>query len=55
LLLQWAGIPVELPTQFEALAARRGRLSQPDIAGPELIFDVRNNLVHPPKRIEEPE
>jgi hypothetical protein len=55
LLLQWAGIPVELPTQFDALAARRGRLGQPDFAGPEVLFDVRNNLVHPPRRIEEPE
>jgi hypothetical protein len=55
LLLQWAGIPVELPTQFAALAARRGRLGQPEVAGPELVFDVRNSLVHPPKRIEEPE
>jgi hypothetical protein len=55
LLLQWAGIPVELPSQFVALAARRGRLGQSDVAGPELIFDVRNSLVHPPKRIEEPE
>jgi hypothetical protein len=55
LLLQWAGIPVELPAQFGALAARRGHLGQLDVAGPELIFDVRNNLVHPPKRIDEPE
>jgi hypothetical protein len=55
LLLQWASIPVELPTQFGALAARRGRLGQTDAAGPEVIFDVRNNLVHPPRRIEEPE
>jgi hypothetical protein len=55
LLLQWACIPVELPTQLGALAARRGRLGQPDMAGPELIFDVRNSLVHPPKQIEEPE
>jgi hypothetical protein len=55
LLLQWAGIPIELPTQFSALPARRGRLGQPDMAGPELIFDVRNSLVHPPKRIDEPE
>jgi hypothetical protein len=55
LLLQWAGIPVELPTQFGALAARRSRLGQADAAGPELIFDVRNNLVHPPRRIEAPE
>jgi hypothetical protein len=55
LLLHWASIPVELPSHFGALAARRGRLGQPDAAGPELIFEVRNSLVHPPKRIEEPE
>jgi hypothetical protein len=55
LLLHWASIPVELPSHFGALAARRARLSQPDAAGPELIFGVRNSLVHPPKRIEEPE
>jgi len=55
MLLQWASIPVELPTQFGALAARRGRLGQTDAAGPEVIFDVRNNLVQPPRRIEEPE
>ena len=55
LLLQWAGIPIELPSQFRSLEARRGRLGQADAAGPELIFHVRNSLVHPPKRIEEPE
>jgi hypothetical protein len=55
LLLHWAGIPVEVPSQLVALAARRGRLGQSDVAGPELVFDVRNNLVHPPKRIDEPE
>jgi hypothetical protein len=55
LLLQWAEVPVELPSQFGALAARRGRLGQPEVAGPELIFNVRNSLVHPPKRMEEPE
>jgi len=55
LLLHWASIPVELPSHFGALAARRGRLGQPDAAGPELIFEVRNSLVHPPKRIDAPE
>jgi hypothetical protein len=55
LLLQWAGIPVELPTPFLELEARRVRLGQADAAGPELIFPVRNSLVHPPKRIEDPE
>jgi hypothetical protein len=55
LLLHWASIPVELPSHFGALAARRGRLHPPDAGGPELIFEVRNSLLHPPKRIEEPE
>jgi hypothetical protein len=55
LLLHWASIPVELPSHFGALTARRRRLHQPDAAGPDLIFEVRNSLVHPPKRIEEPE
>ena len=54
LLLQWAASPLSSP-QFDALAARRGRLGQSDVAGPEVLFDVRNNLVHPPRRIEEPE
>jgi hypothetical protein len=53
LLLQWAGIPVQLPAHFGALAARRGRIGH--FAGPELLLEVRNSLVHPPKRIEEPD
>jgi hypothetical protein len=55
LLLQWAGIPVALPDHFGALAGRRARIGQPDWAAPELVFNVRNALVHPPKKIEEPE
>ena len=55
LLLHWAGIPPDLPDEFGALAARRGRLGQHDLAGPELVFDVRNDVVHPPKRIQDPE
>jgi hypothetical protein len=55
LLLQWADIPVALPDHFGALAGRRARIGQPDWAAPELVFNVRNALVHPPKKIEEPE
>jgi hypothetical protein len=56
LLLHWAGIPVSLPTDFSALAARRGRLGLlPDSGGPELLFNVRNGLVHPPKKLTQPE
>lgn len=31
------------------------RRGQPGWAGPELVFNVRNRLVHPPKRVEDPE
>jgi hypothetical protein len=55
LLLQWAGIPVALPDHLDALAARRARLNQPDWAAPEVVFNVRNALVHPPKKLDEPE
>ncbi len=55
LLLQWAGIPVDLPAHLSALAARRGGVGQPEWAGPEVVFNVRNNLVHPPKKLDDPE
>lgn len=51
LLLTWAGIPVELPADFLALSAMKGRIGQPSFAGPEMVFKVRNDLVHPPKKI----
>lgn len=53
--LQWAGIPVALPDHLDALAARRARLNQPDWAAPEVVFNVRNALVHPPTKLDEPE
>jgi hypothetical protein len=55
LVLQWAGVPVAIPNEFGALAARKGRIGQRDWAGPEVLFNVRNKLVHPPKRLDEPE
>ncbi len=55
LLLKWAEIPIEIPHHFEALKARRARVGQADWAGPETLFSVRNRLVHPPKRIDNPE
>jgi hypothetical protein len=53
-LLQWAGIPVE-PRTFPALAARRDRLHETDWAAADVVFNVRNKLVHPPRRLNEPE
>lgn len=55
LLLKWAEIPIEIPDHFEALNARRTGVGQADWAGPEALFNVRNRLVHPPKRIDDPE
>jgi hypothetical protein len=55
LLLQWAGIPIDLPPDSNALRARRGRDGKPFLAGPELIFEVRNKVVHPPKKLSDPE
>ena len=52
-LLEWAGIPTATPESFPVLAAR------PEVPGPTdgawAISEVRNRLVHPPKRIDDPE
>jgi hypothetical protein len=55
LLLQWAEVPVSLPGQFAALSGRRNRLGQTDWEAPELLFNVRNGLIHPPRRLADPE
>lgn len=51
LLLKWAGIPIDLPSDFSALDARRRKLSNPHFAGSDLVFNVRNALVHPPRKL----
>jgi hypothetical protein len=55
LLLRWANIPDPIPNHFSALAARRKRLLDSDEAGPEVVFNIRNALMHPPRRVDEPE
>lgn len=50
LFLQWCGIPIELPAHLSGLTGRRGRLGQP-AEGPEMLFGIRNDLVHPPKKL----
>jgi hypothetical protein len=55
LLLQWAGIPVELPPELTGLQDQTNDLSITDRVGPELIFSVRNRVVHPPKRLADPD
>lgn len=54
-LLDWAGIDAALPGDHTALAARLARVNNADWAGPEVVFNVRNALVHPPKQITDPE
>jgi len=55
LLLKWAGIPTAIPQSLPALEAWRKKSSQPDWEGPEVLFNVRNGMVHPPKRLSDPE
>lgn len=55
LLAAWADIDADLPDSLPALIARRGRLGQRDLGGPELLYEVRNAVVHPPKSIDDPE
>lgn len=54
-LLEWAGVDTALPSDHTALAARLARVGQADWAGPDVVFNVRNALVHPPKRLTDPE
>jgi hypothetical protein len=51
LLLQWARIPLAVPSSFTELEARRAAFNQPDEAGPDVLTTIRNNLVHPPKKL----
>ena len=55
LLLQWAEVPTSLPDHFAALIARRDRLQQAEWEAPEVLFNVRNGLIHPPRRLTDPE
>lgn len=54
-LLEWAGIPEGVPEHLEALSARRDVLGQRGWGGPEVVFNVRNRLIHPPKNRADPE
>ena len=54
LLLQWAGVPTTIPDGFDALTARRDERHR-GAGGPEVLWGVRNKLVHPPNRLDNPE
>lgn len=55
MFLDWAGIPVAVSADMEELEQRREQRCQNDSAGPEVLFNVRNGLVHPPRRLDDPE
>lgn len=55
LFLDWAGIPVAVSAEMEELEQRREQRCQDGSAGPEVLFNVRNGLVHPPRRLDDPE
>ena len=48
-------VPTSSPDHFTALIARRDRLQQTEWETPELLFDVRNKVIHPPRRLSDPE
>lgn len=56
--LQWAEIPTDIPEHFDHLLdrrERRAREGQKDWEGSEIIFDIRNRLMHPPRKLDDPE
>jgi hypothetical protein len=51
LLVGWAGVSTMLPADgFDALKARSHGLAK-DWGGPEILFNARNKLVHPPRKL----
>jgi hypothetical protein len=55
LLLEWVGLPVDVPGEMNELEQRRQDRCEKVSGGPEVLFNVRNGLVHPPKRLKDPE
>lgn len=54
-LLKWAEIPTEVPDSLPALTDRLERVGRDDWSGPEIVFNVRNRLIHPPTNPAEPQ
>lgn len=55
LLLAWAGVSADIPDGFDALLARKKALGKPDDGGPETLHNVRNAVIHPLRKLEDPE
>ncbi|MDX6587687.1 MAG: hypothetical protein QOI31_2160 [Solirubrobacterales bacterium] len=54
-LCDWAEIPTAVPESLPHLADRLERLGKCDWGGPEIVFNVRNKLLHPPSSPKEPQ
>lgn len=46
-------MPINLPADFTALAARGRAISNQPLSGSDLVFNVRNALVHPPRKLND--
>jgi hypothetical protein len=55
LLLERAQICTDLPHHCDALIARQDRMADPTVGAAEMIFIIRNRVVHPPKNVDDPE
>ncbi|MDW5592961.1 hypothetical protein VSS74_01340 [Conexibacter stalactiti] len=55
LLLAWAGVSADIPDGFDALLARKKALGKPDDGGPETLHNVRNAVIHAPRKFDDPE
>jgi len=55
ILLRSLGIPTEVPAHLTALTSHLRAVNNTDWGGPEIVFKVRNQLMHAPKNIESPE
>lgn len=55
-LVEWLGLPIDLPDAgFAVLSERRSRVGKPSQSGAEVVFGVRNAVVHAPSGLDDPD
>jgi hypothetical protein len=52
LFLKWAEIPTAVPPTLPDLTKRLAAVGKAGLEGPEVLFELRNSMVHPPKRLD---
>jgi hypothetical protein len=52
LSLKWAEIPTAVPLTLPDLTKRLGAVGRAGLEGSEVLFELRNQMVHPPKRLD---